>query len=184
MMNSSVPRPPTALSLSLSLSLRASLCARIGPGLLAPVRQAARRAPAFERVSRSWNKDGRGSCRRGAKGGWRESKKKRVPRAGNSKALGKGTARSMDAGANGEKPSSSSSISSTRASKIVCCTASTSKLPACRSGIESYLDANNESISISRRMHSQLETEKRSIAAYRTKIRGENLLTYENRKMF
>lgn len=35
-----------------------SLCARVEPGLLAPVRQAARRAPPFKRVSRSWNKDG------------------------------------------------------------------------------------------------------------------------------
>lgn len=35
-----------------------SLCARVELGLLAPVRQAARRAPPFKRVSRSWNKDG------------------------------------------------------------------------------------------------------------------------------
>lgn len=38
----------------------AFVCKRIGPGLLAPGMQAARRAPPFERVSHSWNKDGVG----------------------------------------------------------------------------------------------------------------------------
>lgn len=38
----------------------AFVCKRIGPGLLAPGMQAARRAPPFERVSHSWDKDGVG----------------------------------------------------------------------------------------------------------------------------
>ena len=76
------------------------------PGLLAPGRQAARRAPASERVSRSWNKDGRGSVspRRERKGRpnpgtGRESKKKRVPRAGTAERSGETAARNRDAGA-------------------------------------------------------------------------------------
>lgn len=79
----------------------AFVCKRIGPGLLAPGMQAARRAPPFERVSHSWNKDGVGRVA----GDPRE----RVDRYG-GKARKRGTRtetarRNMDAGAGGEKAS-------------------------------------------------------------------------------
>lgn len=59
----------------------AFVCKRIGPGLLAPGMQAARRAPPFERVSHSWDKDGvgrvAGDPRERVDRVRRESKKKR-----------------------------------------------------------------------------------------------------------
>ena len=181
------------------------------PGLLAPGRQAARRAPASERVSRSWNKDGRGSVsprreRKGRPGHWEGKQEKESSTSWNSgverRNSGTKQGRRRETVKNhrslppGREPSLCCSLYLLYAcleNRVLQCCAlkhvETSRV--CRPGIESYLDANNESISISQRMHSRLrrdssrqrERERENIPASRTKIREKlvNLQTHLTR---
>lgn len=124
----------------------AFVCKRIGPGLLAPGMQAARRAPPFERVSHSWNKDGvgrvAGDPRERVDRRW-ESKKKRSQDGDSQTKQGRRRGR-------GKKRRSPPS----RVLYLTLCVSLENRRPTTwmqrprSSWIRSYLHANDESVSI------------------------------------